>query len=80
MPTNYDYKIKKCELKDQYEDNLKFELEMRIGVKTEGEVKQYLALMNKKQDALSTFKVVGQTGGKLEGKVCPNIEGSGNVE
>ena len=55
LPTNYDYKVKKCEIKDQCEDSLNFELEIRVGVKTEGEVKQYLALLN--QTTGCTFNV-----------------------
>ena len=38
LPTEYEYKIKQFELKDNSEDNLNFELETRVNAKTEEEV------------------------------------------
>ena len=93
LPADYDYKIKKCEVKDQSEDNLKFNLEIRVSVKTEGEVKLFLASMNKstgctfniqmgrqdKRQNLKNKENLDRSLSQLRGyrKCCMNVDKSG---
>ena len=46
LPDDHDYKVINCEVEDQSESNLKFMLEMRVNVKSELDVKQFLSALN----------------------------------
>ena len=46
LPPDISYKIMKCEMMDSSENTLKFDLEIRSGVKTQAEVKLILYSLN----------------------------------
>ena len=88
FPQNYDYKLKYCKINNQSEDNLVFESEMRVNVKTECEVKQFFADLNTSTGC--TFNIQagkadrrqeegGRTLSKLRGyrKCCMRVSKSG---
>ena len=46
MPPDFEYKIVTCQVLDVSENSLKFDLEVRVDVKTEAEVKLFLSSFN----------------------------------
>ena len=56
LPADHDYKVINCEVEDHSENNLKFMLEMRVNVKSEVEVKQFLSALNKSSGCTFNIK------------------------
>ena len=55
-PPNQDYKVKHLKQKDQSEENFNFKLEIRVNLKTECEVKEFVAALN--QSTGCTFNIM----------------------
>ena len=88
LPDDHDYKVINCEVEDQSENNLKFMLEMRVNVKSELDVKQFLSALNTSSGC--TFNIKngqpdkrqggGRTLSQIRGyrKCCMNVDKVGD--
>ena len=72
LPKNFEYKIKTCDVTEHSEQNIKFDIEMRVNVDSENGVKSFLGELNTSSGC--TFRVEDKIKGRTHGHSTEDIE------